>query len=381
MSSQISLNRQAFEKGDAPPMANTETCFQWGYLTLVVAGSQRVAFIGNQEQGAPLGHAKIIRLLIEKGAPVNGGDICGLTAVHHSATNNVNPVVLRALLEGGADPNARNRYGHVALQGALMENQVSTIDLLMEFGADLDILDGDNVAPKGLLRGTTPEVHSIVDQWLRIRSGEGPAPLERKDACSQCGKENSKLRACSRCRTVRYCSNECQSESCVQCWSYDCEPNSVYGKQTEAHWPTHKTNCKRISAENTLHFLPRYDNYTSLFPVHEMVPRSRHQAPIHVFQHVGGSEQGNTNKSMVVKVQVSGGPGLPPGGNDILLYSEHKRFLCKLLRQDEPQAYQQLVDTVEKKGFLGQKAYFTAELLENGKLAIKVGEVLALQPW
>ena len=201
-------------------MANTETCFQWGYLTLVVTGSQRASFVGNQEQNDPLGHAKIIRLLIERGAPVNGGDICGLTAVHHSSTNNVNPIVLRALLEGGADPNARDRYGHVALHGAIMENQVSTVDLLMEFGADLDIRDGNNITPKSMLRGTTPKLQSIVAKWLRIRSGEEPPPLECKNACSQCGKENSKLRACSRCRTVRYCSTECQSESCVRCLPY-----------------------------------------------------------------------------------------------------------------------------------------------------------------
>ena len=108
---------------------------------------------------------------------------------------------------------------------------------------------------------------------------------------------------------------------------------------------------------------------------------NRHQAPTQTFHHEDGSEQGKTNKSMVVKVQVPGDPRFPPTGGDILVYSEGKRFLCKLSRQDKPQAYQQLVDTVGTKGFLGRKAYFTAEILENGELAIKVGEVLALQPW
>jgi len=196
-------------------MGDTETCFRWGYLTLVVTGSQRVSFTGNQGGKVPLQHDKVIRLLIEKGAPVNAGDICGLTPIHHCTTNAVNPGVLRALLEGGADPNARDRYGHVALHGAFMAKQASTVDLLMEFGADINIEDGDKVTPKSMLRGTSPEMQSIVAKWLRVRSGEEPAPLEHKDACSQCGKENSKLRACSRCRTVRYCARECQGESCV----------------------------------------------------------------------------------------------------------------------------------------------------------------------
>jgi len=104
-----------------------------------------------------------------------------------------------------------------------------------------------------------------------------------------------------------------------------------------------------------------------------------HQGSAQVFSREDGSEQGseqgNINKSMVVKVQVS------TGGDGILVYSKGKKFLCELHRQDGPQAYQQLVDTIEKKGFLGKKAYFTAELLEDGRLAIKVGEVLALQPW
>jgi hypothetical protein len=371
---------QAFEQGDAPPMGNTETCFQWGYLVLVVTGSQRVSFTANQGQQVPLKHAQIIRLLIEKGAPLNAGDICGLTVVHHAATNNVNPAVLRAILEGGADPNARNRYGHVALQGAFMENQITTVDLLMEFGADLNIKDGDNITPLSLLRGTTPEVQSIVAKWLRIRSGETPAPLEDKGTCSQCRKEYSKLLACARCRTVRYCSKECQSEG--RCFIR--LNMTAYGRQIETHWPTHKTNCKRISVENTLHFRPRYDNYSSLFPVHDRIHTmlgNRHQDSLQVFHHTDGSEQSNVNKSMIVKVQAAGEPGRPPASDDILVYSKDKKFLCKLNRDDGPQAWQQLIDTIEKKGFMGKKAYFTAELLDDGRLAIKTGDVLALQPW
>src|SRR5258708_20072057 len=54
MSSHKRLACQAFEKGDAPPMANTETCFQWGYLTLAVVGSQELSVAGNRKQNAPL---------------------------------------------------------------------------------------------------------------------------------------------------------------------------------------------------------------------------------------------------------------------------------------------------------------------------------------
>lgn len=264
-----------------------------------------------------------------------------------------------------------------------MENQVSTVDLLMEFGAELKIDDGDGITPWSMLRGTTPEVQTIVTKWVGLRSGEKPAPLENKNACSQCRKEDSKLRACSRCRTVRYCSSECQGESYVQHLFYEGESSNIRG-EIAAHWPTHKTNCKRISVENTLYFRPRYDNYTSIIPVHETVHKmlgSRHQDHVQVFHHADGSEQGKINRSMVVKVQVPGDPGLSPMGDAILVYSEGKKFLCKLHRQDGPQTYQQLVDTIEKKGFLGKKAYFTAELLEDERLAIKVGEVLALQPW
>ena len=82
-----------------------------------------------------------------------------------------------------------------------------------------------------------------------------------------------------------------------------------------------------------------------------------------------------------MKVQVSGNPGLPPIGDEILVYSKGKKFLCTLKRQDGPPAYQELDDTIKKKGLMGKEAYFIVELLEDGRLAIKVSEVLALQPW
>ena len=45
-----------------------------------------------------------------------------------------------------------------------------------------------------------------------------------KRRCAACGIEERKLRRCARCRTVSYCSVDCQRQ----------------------HWPEHKQRCKQL---------------------------------------------------------------------------------------------------------------------------------------
>lgn len=155
-------------------------------------------------------HAAVIEYLVSQGAPVDLPDIGGLTALHHVAMNNVVGGVIKALLLGGADSNTRDRYGQTPIHGAIMNNQIEAINFCLAFGGDLDIADGDGIAPRSMLRYASPGLHAIVQKHLRKREGK-EAPMENKGTCAACGKEGSKSQ-CSRCRVVRYCSSQCQSK-------------------------------------------------------------------------------------------------------------------------------------------------------------------------
>ncbi|KAG7439075.1 ankyrin, partial [Guyanagaster necrorhizus] len=94
-------------------------------------------------------HIDVLKYLISRGAPVDLPDITGCTALSHGAMNHMAKLdIARVLLESGSDPNQRNRYGEVPLLGCFQTNGIGAIDLLMEFGADIDIADADGVKPR-----------------------------------------------------------------------------------------------------------------------------------------------------------------------------------------------------------------------------------------
>ncbi|KAI0270594.1 hypothetical protein BC834DRAFT_1031182 [Gloeopeniophorella convolvens] len=104
-------------------------------------------------------------------------------------------------------------------------------DVLMEGGADLDIKDGDQWDPRKLSHKVGPKVTAVIRKWERRRAGE--EVLLGEDGCGVCGKEG-KMKSCSACYVVRYCSSECQ----------------------KSDWKEHKKLCKPFSSSNTLTFKP-----------------------------------------------------------------------------------------------------------------------------
>ncbi len=53
-----------------------------------------------------------------------------------------------------------------------MKNPITAIDLLMEFGADVEIADADGVTPRNFQLKCGPEVTATVQRWMRKRTGE-----------------------------------------------------------------------------------------------------------------------------------------------------------------------------------------------------------------
>lgn len=118
------------------------------------------------------------------------------------------PDLVRLLLEGGADVNHQDRYGCTPIMNAFQTNQITTIDTLMEFEADLDIADADGILPRNLYVSCGPNVAHVVSKWERKRAGY-EAPMAEK-ICDNCRRRDSNLRMCAKCHASRYCDVRCQ---------------------------------------------------------------------------------------------------------------------------------------------------------------------------
>lgn len=87
------------------------------------------------------GAARIVRLLLDKGADPKARDKEGLTTAHRAAFNG-DAETMKLLLARGVDVNARGR-GTTALLDAVNRNDSGMVDLLLAHGADVGALDED----------------------------------------------------------------------------------------------------------------------------------------------------------------------------------------------------------------------------------------------
>lgn len=93
-------------------------------------------------------------------------------------------------------------------------------------------------------------------------------------------------------------------------------------------------------------------------------------------------------KSMIIKAQVPVGTTIGTGttvkdaSHGILVYNKSREFTCTILAEGQPDVYAKLKTVIKQKGALGGlKAYFVAELESKDSLRIKIGDILADQPW
>ena len=91
------------------------------------------------------GHARIVALLLEKGANPNVTDAEGKSALRHALHEH--PEVAKALLEGGADANQRDGEGRRLLMNAVIGGDAATVRLLLDGGADPSIRNNEGLSP------------------------------------------------------------------------------------------------------------------------------------------------------------------------------------------------------------------------------------------
>ncbi|XP_067684921.1 poly [ADP-ribose] polymerase tankyrase-2-like [Haliotis asinina] len=85
---------------------------------------------------------EVVRLLLLHGADVNSArKIGGSTALHCACDNeNENIEIIQCLIEAGSDVNARDMYSYTALHNACLLSKESAVHLLIQAGADVNIL-------------------------------------------------------------------------------------------------------------------------------------------------------------------------------------------------------------------------------------------------
>jgi hypothetical protein len=197
-----------------------ETALKLGYASLVVIGARSfkrgldLEISGSNPFGMGR-HVDLLKFLLSKGAPVDLEDIAGRTALYHAIAFPVRSQradIIRTLLELGANANHRDRFGGVVLTEALLQNRPASVDILMEYGATLDVQGlGKALVPRNVLNVCGPQVTTVVQKWIRRRAGEDDPPLS-DNWCDNCRAEGLKLSKCANCKTSRYCGKVCQRE-------------------------------------------------------------------------------------------------------------------------------------------------------------------------
>lgn len=155
-------------------------------------------------------------------------------------------------------------------------------------------------------------------------------------------------------------------------------------------WREHKKQCKTFDEESTITLKPFYvGEHSSSFSPADIV-RSRMGIPVtptsenrHRISHVPNLPQ---PKSIIIKAQspvsiVNHGPSPSTDARDILVYTKKRDFACHIRREDNLTGYDRLSEVIKTQGAGGLKAYFAAELRSKDELIVKVGEVLADQPF
>jgi hypothetical protein len=160
--------------------------------------------------------------------PVDGTDVTGATALYWAISTKpfTATAFAQILFDAGASVNHKNRFNSTtASEIAQVDFTADTsknVDMLrwyIEHGGDVDAKDGDGMTVKMLVEMMKKKVPALE---VVVKKGRS----KRKEGeCENCGRKPSNgkiLLTCARCKSTRYCSQECQ----------------------KVDWKGHKKNCK-----------------------------------------------------------------------------------------------------------------------------------------
>lgn len=127
-------------------------------------------------------HPHVVDALLERGADPNARDKNYSPPLHEAACIGCLPMV-KSLIEKGADPNARDRVGRTPLHYAAYMGTTSMIQLLIEKGADKDARDQNNCTPLHLAaheEQNQAAMEVLIERGadLSIRNTRNETPLQ-----------------------------------------------------------------------------------------------------------------------------------------------------------------------------------------------------------
>ena len=144
------------------------------------------------------GHVNVIRELVDQGVNINtpspNGSIPILTAVRSGRVD-----VIRTVVTSGADLNTPLEDEATPVIIAAQEGHADVIKLLYKLGADMKPKSQYSVS-KWAEDGKHIDALEIIEKILNKLTRE----------CQWCGCSSKRLKMCSKCEKVWYCSRECQ---------------------------------------------------------------------------------------------------------------------------------------------------------------------------
>ena len=100
------------------------------------------------------------------------------TPLHKAAKSNKNPNKIRALINKGADVNARNSYGNTPLHNATIYNNFEVVTALIDAGSDVNAKNNDDDTP--LHCALDPEIVKMLIKAgadVNAKNKDGNIPL------------------------------------------------------------------------------------------------------------------------------------------------------------------------------------------------------------
>ncbi|XP_065827411.1 protein phosphatase 1 regulatory subunit 16A-like [Oscarella lobularis] len=144
--------------------------------------------IEDARNSGPLQMLSDVKELCDRGEPLSLADAHGVTLLHIAASNGYTQVV-ECLLTNEAAIDPRDRDGWTPLHGAACWGQYEVIELLAEYGADLDAVTGTDETPTMLAsdQNITLLLHDLKTRQLERSARNKSRPRSRTFSSSSRG--------------------------------------------------------------------------------------------------------------------------------------------------------------------------------------------------